>query len=78
MQHLKKANMDIERVIPLKNFSGLGIIDWESWRPIWEFNWVPLRIYQMKSIELAKELNPTANASFVLQIAKSQWEKSSK
>nr|WBW70090.1 venom protein [Lampona murina] len=77
-KHLEKAAEDIENVIPWKDFTGLGVIDWEAWRPTWDFNWGCLRIYQNKSIELAEELFPTSNKSTISTIAKNQWEKSAK
>nr|CUH74573.1 hyaluronidase precursor [Cupiennius salei] len=77
-KHLEKASTDLQKVIPWKEFSGLGVIDWEAWRPTWEFNWEPLRIYQTESIKRAKELHPTANDSAVKEIAERQWEDSAK
>lgn len=77
-KHLEKASKDLEKIIPSKSFNGLGVIDWEKWRPTWEFNWEPLRIYQTKSLELAKELNPTMNDTAIENAAIFQWEKSSR
>ena len=77
-KHLEKATADIKRIIPSKNFNGLGVIDWEAWRPTWEFNWEPLRIYQTESIKLAKKLNPKASDAEAQKIAELQWGKSAK
>lgn len=77
-KHLDKASKDLEKVIPWKNFNGLGVIDWEAWRPTWEFNWGPLKVYQNESIKLAKQLNPTASASEIEKIAERQWEDSTR
>ena len=68
----------MEKVIPSEDFDGLGIIDWEAWRPTWEFNWGPFRIYQTKSIEKAREENPNLNDSMIQEIAQQQWELSAK
>lgn len=77
-KHLNKATEDLVKTIPLDDFDGAGVIDWEAWRPTWEFNWKPLDIYKRKSIELAKEQFPTANTSFIQETAKRQWEQSAK
>lgn len=34
--HLDKCNDDIDAFIPNENFDGLGVIDYESWRPLWD------------------------------------------
>ncbi|XP_076352874.1 hyaluronidase-1-like [Tachypleus tridentatus] len=53
-KHLEKAKNDIETKIPSKDFDGLAVIDWESWRPVWEYNWGGFRQYQTISRELVK------------------------
>ncbi|VDK85284.1 unnamed protein product [Cylicostephanus goldi] len=43
--HLKKAREDIEKRIPDENFSGLAIIDFERWRPLFSENdWMKKRV----------------------------------
>lgn len=77
-QHLKKAFRDLEKTIPSDDFDGLGIIDWEAWRPTWEFNWERFRIYQTKSFEKVKERHTNLNAAMIEEIAQQQWEQSAK
>ncbi|EEB14205.1 Hyalurononglucosaminidase precursor, putative [Pediculus humanus corporis] len=54
-KHLEKLKADIEKFV-YKNFSGLGIIDFEVWRPVFRQNWNDQVIYRNKSFEWAKEL----------------------
>ena len=49
-EHLSKVEKDIEEVIRDPDFQGLGIIDWEFWRPIFNRNWDKLSIYRFESI----------------------------
>nr|UKS51845.1 hyaluronidase-like protein [Ceratonova shasta] len=37
--HLKKISLDIEHQIPDLNYKGNIILDWEKWRPIFEYNY---------------------------------------
>ena len=57
-QHLRKARKDIERKIPDPNYEGLAVIDWEQWRPLWDTNWDPKKIYKVKSVELVRSRHP--------------------
>ncbi|XP_065605350.1 hyaluronidase-3 [Cyrtonyx montezumae] len=36
-------------------FSGLAVVDWEEWRPLWAQNWGSKRIYQLASQQWAQE-----------------------
>jgi Hyaluronidase len=38
--------------------SGVGVIDFESWRPTYRQNWASLNIYRDKSKALEKKLHP--------------------
>ncbi|XP_063164973.1 hyaluronidase-like [Candoia aspera] len=74
-RHLTKAKSDIDHRIPLKTFHGLGVIDWENWRPQWDRNWGSKNIYRAKSIEFARELNPQLSEDKLRKIAKQEYEK---
>nr|R4J7Z9.1 RecName: Full=Hyaluronidase; AltName: Full=Chondroitinase; AltName: Full=Dietrich's hyaluronidase; AltName: Full=Hyaluronoglucosaminidase; AltName: Full=Spreading factor; Flags: Precursor [Loxosceles intermedia]AGH25912.1 hyaluronidase [Loxosceles intermedia] len=76
--HLEKSAVDIRRDILDKSATGLRIIDWEAWRPIWEFNWSSLRKYQDKMKKVVRQFNPTAHESTVAKLAHNEWENSSK
>ncbi|XP_069758777.1 hyaluronidase-2-like [Narcine bancroftii] len=73
-KHLNKTRSDIKKFIPSRDFSGLGVIDWENWRPLWIRNWGNKKIYRQKSIQLVKKLHPTWSDNQVKLEAKKQYE----
>ncbi|KAG8199841.1 hypothetical protein JTE90_015839 [Oedothorax gibbosus] len=77
-KHLDKAYTDLQDTIPNPKFRGLGIIDWESWRPAWDLNWYPLSIYRDKSIDYVKEKHPSIDEKLIPITAKKEWERSAK
>lgn len=77
-QHLDKAYTDLQNTIPNPKFKGLGIIDWESWRPAWDLNWNPLSIYREKSKDYVKEKQPSIDPNLIPIVAKKEWERSAK
>ncbi|KAK3087784.1 hypothetical protein FSP39_010534 [Pinctada imbricata] len=76
--HFVKAKSDIENTIPYSDFSGYAVIDWESWRPIFERNRYEeeKHIYIKKSLELVKNQHPTWSSQKVFREAKRQFESS--
>ncbi|MEE6525914.1 hypothetical protein FKM82_026230 [Ascaphus truei] len=72
-KHLKKAEDDINRLIPNKHFQGLGVIDWENWRPLWDRNWLNKTIYRNKSMELVKKRHPQWSDDQVRKVAKEEF-----
>ncbi|XP_062991078.1 hyaluronidase-1-like [Elgaria multicarinata webbii] len=77
-KHLSKAESDINGSLPMKKFQGLGVIDWEFWRPQWVRNWGTKDIYRQKSLELVREKNPNASEATVNNTAKEEFEKAGK
>ncbi|XP_069085976.1 hyaluronidase-4-like [Pleurodeles waltl] len=73
-KHLNKAKSDFDTYIPFKNFQGLGVIDWENWRPQWDRNWGSKAIYRNKSIDLVKKHHPHWSEAKVRQAAKEEFE----
>ncbi|CAH1404350.1 unnamed protein product [Nezara viridula] len=57
-KHLILFEKELEKNIPDKNFSGVGVIDFEHWRPIWRENWGILDKYRQHSIKIEKEKHP--------------------
>ncbi|XP_043933544.1 hyaluronidase-1-like [Protopterus annectens] len=73
-EHLGKAWEDIQTIIPVNDFRGLAVIDWESWRPIWLRNWGSLKINIQKSFELVKKQHPDWTPSQVNKVAQMEFE----
>lgn len=74
-KHLSKARADIDKLIPHKDFRGLGVIDWENWRPQWVRNWGSKDIYRNKSKEQIRKLHPDWPESKVENEAKEAFER---
>lgn len=54
--HLKEVQQE---VLNLKsNFSGISVIDFESWRPLYVHNFDSLAVYQQLSLEIVHEKYP--------------------
>lgn len=52
--HLARVAGDVRlRLRPA--FSGLAVVDWEEWRPLWARNWGRKRVYQLASQRWAQE-----------------------
>lgn len=60
-QHLRAAAENIDTYIPDSGFPGLAVVDWESWRPVWERNWDSKQIYQEGSRALVRSKHPDWN-----------------
>ncbi|KAK2861983.1 hypothetical protein Q5P01_001516 [Channa striata] len=57
-EHLRVASENIETFIPDRNFQGLAVVDWESWRPLWERNWDTKQVYWEASRALVRSKHP--------------------
>lgn len=77
-QHLEKATEDVIAAVPNKDFSGIGIIDWEYWRPQWEMNWDSREIYKNKSLEVVRARNPHWDSERVELVARLEFEQAAK
>ncbi|XP_078066303.1 hyaluronidase-1-like [Mustelus asterias] len=71
--HLEVSKEDINNLMD-QDFSGLAVVDWEAWRPLWVRDWDVMNIYRKKSIELVRSKNPNLPENEILQIAKKQYE----
>ncbi|XP_062856852.1 hyaluronidase PH-20 [Trichomycterus rosablanca] len=72
-----KAQLDITQYIPEFN-TGLAVIDWEEWRPLWDRNWGSKIIYQKMSIQFAVENDPSLSSSEAVKVAKEQFKKAAR
>ncbi|XP_039972416.1 hyaluronidase-1 [Xiphias gladius] len=74
-EHLRVAYGDIRNYIPDKNFQGLAVVDWESWRPIWERNWDSKHVYWEASKALVRARHPDWSPAQVEAAARAEFEK---
>ncbi|KAK0095127.1 hypothetical protein PV326_009152 [Microctonus aethiopoides] len=58
------------------DFSGLGIIDFESWRPIFRQHWVSLEAYKRLSIDIERSRHPWTSEKTLENLATKRFEKS--
>lgn len=65
----------LEKQIPDGSFSGIGVIDFESWRPIFRQNWASLEPYKTLSIKLERERHPYWSDGAIKKEAKRRFEK---
>ncbi|RVE71500.1 hypothetical protein OJAV_G00052440 [Oryzias javanicus] len=75
-EHLVKAEGQINRYISQDSSPGLAVIDWESWRPLWDQNWGSKRIYQKLSIAHALQIAPFLSLKHISKLAKMQFQQS--
>lgn len=73
-EHLVKAEREIDHYISQDSSPGLVVIDWESWRPLWDQNWGSKRIYQKLSIGHALRMAPFLTSNQISELAKKQFE----
>lgn len=72
--HLAHVFQDILAAMPVADFSGLVVIDWEAWRPRWAFNWDSKDIYRQRSRELVQGQHPDWPAPSVEAAAQDQFQ----
>lgn len=72
-EHLRKAQSQIPEALT-RDSPGLVMVDWESWRPLWDRNWGSKSIYRKRSLELARHSNPALPEDQVLELARRQFE----
>ncbi|XP_010789016.1 hyaluronidase-1-like [Notothenia coriiceps] len=73
-EHLLKAKRQIDRSISEDNSPGLAVIDWESWRPLWDQNWGSKIIYKTLSINKAMQIAPFLSSDKIAEVAKKQFQ----
>ncbi|XP_011161185.1 hyaluronidase [Solenopsis invicta] len=73
--HLAMFRKHLEKQIPDGSFSGIGVIDFESWRPIFRQNWASLEPYKTLSIKLERERHPYWSDGAIKKEAKRRFEK---
>ena len=76
--HLQKAAESIAEKIPEPNYSGLAVIDWERWRPLWDTNFGKKNLYKVESMSLVKKEGKLRNESEIEAEAKKRFESAGK
>lgn len=57
-KHLEIYRHTVDELVPDRNHSGLIIIDFESWRPIFRQNWGVLSAYKDVSYQIERQRHP--------------------
>lgn len=73
-RHLSEARENITTYIPDEDFGGLAVVDWESWRPLWERDWDSKEVYRKASRELARAEHPDWSSERIDAAAKEEFE----
>nr|CAD7193756.1 unnamed protein product [Timema douglasi] len=76
--HLMKIRQDIDRLVSNRFFDGMGVLDFESWRPIFRQNWGTLLPYRELSRAIEKNRHPSWKPSLREKEAKSRFESASR
>lgn len=76
--HLEKAGRDINYCTPAKDFSGLAVMGWESWRPQWVCNWDVKDVHRRKSRKLISKIERNISVNDVGHLARLSFEESAK
>ncbi|KAF5284635.1 hypothetical protein FQR65_LT13466 [Abscondita terminalis] len=73
--HLNTFAKQLDDQIPDKNFSGIAVIDFESWRPIYRQNFGTLMPYKDLSVKIEKERHPLWSNAQLQAEAERRFEK---
>ncbi|XP_051280454.1 hyaluronidase-3-like isoform X1 [Dicentrarchus labrax] len=60
------------------NFTGLAVIDWEEWRPLWERNFGTKMEYRRLSKLLVKQARPDLSNKAMTSLARQKFEESAR
>ncbi|XP_034951790.1 LOW QUALITY PROTEIN: hyaluronidase-like [Chelonus insularis] len=72
-KHLEMFKAHVQEQVDY-NFSGLGIIDFESWRPIFRQNWGSLAHYRDYSYKIEEKRHPFMNEKIIKRLATKRFE----
>ncbi|XP_068623954.1 uncharacterized protein [Battus philenor] len=72
--HLEAFRMTVEQSVPDEDFHGIGIIDFESWRPIFRQNFGVLLPYKNVSVEIERKLHWWWPETWIQREAKLRFE----
>ncbi|VDO62022.1 unnamed protein product [Heligmosomoides polygyrus] len=77
-EHLKIAEVNITKLIPDVNFSGLAVIDFEEWRPLLRYNGGVKSVYQREAIKFTEEKNGGHNSVHINNTATLLFDEAAK
>ncbi|XP_056895965.1 hyaluronidase-3 [Takifugu flavidus] len=75
--HLSLAETQISRLL-WANFTGLAVIDWEEWQPLWEKNFGTKMEYRRLSKLLVRQERPGLSDKDVASLARQRFEASAR
>ncbi|XP_041654611.1 hyaluronidase-3 [Cheilinus undulatus] len=75
--HLSLAETQISSSLHPK-FNGLGVVDWEEWRPLWERNFGTKMKYRKLSKQLVKQERPDLSERATESLARLKFEESAR
>ncbi|RVE70300.1 hypothetical protein OJAV_G00063100 [Oryzias javanicus] len=75
--HLSLTGSQLTRLLH-PSFSGVAVIDWEEWQPLWENNFDSKMKYRMLSKLLVRQERPELTEREVMLLAKQSFEKSAR
>lgn len=78
LYHFVKIEEDINKAIPDENYTGLAIIDYEGWRPIYDLNYSSRRVYQKYSRQLVSRQCENCTETEVNELSKKWFEMGAK
>ena len=76
--HLDQVTKDVVALLP-EGFSGLAVIDFEAWRPLFKHNYDALSVYKKASEELVHKEHPDwTNKTQIEEEAEKEWNTAAK
>ncbi|MCJ8734802.1 hypothetical protein PDJAM_G00239540 [Pangasius djambal] len=66
------------RALMRRSFSGLAVVDWEKWQPLWVRNYGIRQAYNDLSKQLVREKHPDMSEEEVTSLATAEFEKAAK
>ncbi|KAJ1371286.1 hypothetical protein KIN20_033203 [Parelaphostrongylus tenuis] len=77
-KHLTRVSEQIREKIPREDFSGIAVIDFEEWRPLFKLNWGKKAVYKKESIRLVRERHPTLSHKSAKMMAELEFDAAAK
>ncbi|VDM52585.1 unnamed protein product [Angiostrongylus costaricensis] len=77
-KHLARVSEQIRAAIPREDFSGIAVIDFEEWRPLYKLNWGKKSVYKMESIRLVRQQYPSISNKSAEEMARKEFEAAAK